>query len=87
MLCAVSGDTKTPLYVLKSKVKSKRDGEVLVILAAAWIVLKLSLIAGLILQFLTPYVHLKDVALQIYTETGMITAITVAFYAKIRKEM
>jgi len=75
------------LYTLKPKVKNKFERDALVVFAAAWVVLKVSIMSGLLLQFLTPYIQLKDFVLLIYAEVSMLTAITATFYAKIRREV
>lgn len=74
------------LYTLALKAKNKHEKDGLTIFALSWIVLKISLLLGLVLQF-SGYMQLRVFALQIFVTTSMLAAVTITFYIKIYKNL
>jgi hypothetical protein len=76
------------LYKAGSKARNKYEQDGLKILAAAWIVLKVAIIVGIILHLLTPYkMDWDSLLLQIYAEISMLVALTSVLYIRVYRNV
>ena len=74
------------LYKIALKAKNEHEQDGLEIFAAAWVVLKIAIVLGVILNLLTPYkIYWDTLAVSVTTEIIMLAILTLIMYIKIHE--